>query len=144
MQLIIICIIYALAVTALGSVAVKTYLDMKAKNDSLHRQYFFTVLIFLFLLIVSFIAIFLKLKGDVVIGDGSGSDIIIGYSDKMGYGLIGFIILIILWIVALVLFDHFLLKKRSKTEKEYRTRQKLAAAVVIIAIGIIAALRLIW
>lgn len=144
MQLIIICIIYALAVTALASVAVKTYLDMKAKNDSLHRQYFFTVLIFLFLLIVSFIAIILKLKGDVGIGDGSGSDILVGYSDKIGYGLISFIILLILGITAIILFDHFFLKKRSKTKQEYRTRQKLAVAVVIILIGIVAALKLIW
>ena len=144
MQLIIVCIIYALALTVLGSIAVKTFLNMKTKNDPLYRQYFFTVLIFLFLLVISFIAILLKLKRDIFIGDGSGSDILIGYSDKTGYGLIGFIILIILGIAAIVLFDRFLLKRRAKTEQEYRTRRKLAVAVVIIIIGIIAALRLIW
>ena len=144
MQLIIVCIIYALALTVLGSIAVKTFLNMKTKNDLLYRQYFFTVLIFLFLLVISFIAILLKLKRDIFIGDGSGSDILIGYSDKTGYGLIGFIILIILGIAAIVLFDRYVLKRNSKTEQEYRTRRKLAVAVVIIIIGIIAALRLIW
>ena len=118
MRILIVCIIYAIAVTVLGSIAVKTFLNIKAKNDPLQRQYFFTALIFLFLLIISFIAILLKLKGDIFIGDGSGSDILIGYSDKTGYGLIGFIILITLGITAIVLFDRFFLKRRSKTEQE--------------------------
>jgi len=144
MQLIIICIIYALALTVLGSITVKTFLNMKTKDDPLHRQYFFTALIFLFLLIISFIAILLKLKRDVFIGDGSGSKVFIGYSDKTGYGLIGFIILIILGITAIALFDRFFLKRRSKTEQEYRIRRKLAIGALMILIGIIAALRLIW
>ena len=144
MRLLIVCIIYAIAVTVLGSIAVKTFLNIKTKNDPLQRQYFFTALIFLFLFIISFIAILLKLKGDILIGNGSGSDIFIGYSDKTGYGLIGFIILIILGIAAIVLFDRFFLKRRSKTEQEYRTRRKLAIAIVIILIGTAAALKLIW
>ena len=144
MQLIIICIIYSLLLTVLGSIAVKTFLNMKTKDDPLHRQYFFTALIFLIILIISFIAILLKLKKDIFIGDGSGSDIFIGYSDKTGYGLIGFIILMILGIAAIILFDRFFLKRRSKTEQEYRRRRKLAIAVAIILIGIIAVLRLIW
>lgn len=144
MQLIIVCIIYALAFTVLGSVAAKTFFNLKIKDDTLHRQYFFTALIFLCLLIISFIVILLKLKGAVFIGDGSGSNGFIGYSDKTNYGLIGFIILIILGIAAIVLFDRLFLKRRSKTEQEYRARRKLAAAAVIILIGTIAALRLIW
>ena len=144
MQFIIICIIYALVLTVLGSITVKNFLNMKAKDDPLHRQYFFTALIFLIILIISFIAILLKLKRDIFIGDGSGSDIFIGYSDKTGYGLIGFIILMILGIAAIILFDRFFLKRRSKTEQEYRRRRKLAIAVAIILIGIVAALRLIW
>jgi len=144
MQLIIICIIYSLLLTVLGSIAVKNFLNMKTKDDPLHRQYFFTALIFLIILIISFIAILLKLKKDIFIGDGSGSDIFIGYSDKTGYGLIGFIILMILGIAAIILFDRFFLKRRSKTEQEYRRRRKLAIAVAIILIGIIAVLRLIW
>ncbi|UTC42720.1 hypothetical protein [Treponema sp. OMZ 857] len=144
MQFIIICIIYALVLTVLGSITVKNFLNMKAKDDPLHRQYFFTALIFLIILIISFIAILLKLKRDIFIGDGSGSDIFIGYSDKTGYGLIGFIILMILGIAAIILFDRFFLKRRSKTEQEYRRRRKLAIAVAIILIGIIAVLRLIW
>ena len=144
MQLIIICIIYSLVLTVLGSIAVKNFLNMKTKDDPLHRQYFFTALIFLIILIISFIAILLKLKKDIFIGDGSGSDIFIGYSDKTGYGLIGFIILMILGIAAIILFDRFFLKRRSKTEQEYRRRRKLAIAVAIILIGIIAVLRLIW
>ena len=134
MQLIIICIIYSLVLTVLGSIAVKNFLNMKTKDDPLHRQYFFTALIFLIILIISFIAILLKLK----------KDIFIGYSDKTGYGLIGFIILMILGIAAIILFDRFFLKRRSKTEQEYRRRRKLAIAVAIILIGIIAVLRLIW
>ena len=144
MQFIIICIIYALVLTVLGSITVKNFLNMKAKDDPLHRQYFFTALIFLIILIISFIAILLKLKRDIFIGDGSGSGIFIGYSDKTGYGLIGFIILMILGIAAIILFDRFFLKRRSKTEQEYRRRRKLAIAVAIILIGIIAVLRLIW
>lgn len=144
MRILIVCIIYAVLVTILGSITVKNFFTMKTKKDPLHRQYFFAALIFLFFLIISFIAILLKLKQDIFIGDGAGSDIFIGYSDKTGYGLIGFIILIILGIAAIVLFDRFFLKRRSKTEQEYRTRRKLAIAVVIIIIGIIAALRLIW
>ncbi|AIW89324.1 MULTISPECIES: hypothetical protein [unclassified Treponema] len=144
MQFIIICIIYALVLTVLGSITVKNFLNMKAKDDPLHRQYFFTALIFLIILIISFIAILLKLKRDIFIGDGSGSDIFIGYSDKTGYGLIGFIILMILGIAAIILFDRFFLKRRSKTEQEYRRRRKLAIAVAIILIGIIAVLKLIW
>ena len=144
MRILIVCIIYAIAVTVLGSIAVKTFLNMKTKNDPLYRQYFFTVLIFLFLLVISFIAILLKLKRDIFIGDGSGSDIFIGYSDKTGYGLIGFIILIILGIAAIVLFDRYVLKRRSKTEQEYRTRRKLAMAIVIMLIGTVTVLRLIW
>lgn len=144
MQLIIICIIYSLLLTVLGSIAVKNFLNMKTKDDPLHRQYFFTALIFLIILIISFIAILLKLKKDIFIGDGSGSDIFIGYSDKTGYGLIGFIILMILGIAAIILFDRFFLKRRSKTEQEYRRRRKLAIAVAIILIGIIAVLRLVW
>ena len=144
MRILIVCIIYAVLVTVLGSIAVKNFFTMKTKNDPLHRQYFFATLIFLFLLVISFIAILLKLKRDIFIGDGSGSDILIGYSDKTGYGLIGFIIIIILGIAAIVLFDRYVLKRNSKTEQEYRTRRNLAVAVVIIIIGIIAALRLIW
>ena len=144
MRILIVCIIYAIAVTVLGSIAVKTFLNMKTKNDPLYRQYFFTVLIFLFLLVISFIAILLKLKRDIFIGDGAGSGVFIGYSDTTGYGLLGFIILIIIGIAAIVLFDRFFLKRRSKTEQEYRIRRKLAVATVIILIGIIAALRLIW
>lgn len=144
MQIIIICIIYSLVLTVLGSIAVKNFLNMKTKDDPLHRQYFFTALIFLIILIISFIAILLKLKQDIFIGDGSGSDIFIGYSDKTGYGLIGFIILMILGIAAIILFDRFFLKRRSKTEQEYRRRRKLAIAVAIILIGIIAVLRLVW
>ena len=144
MQFIIICIIYALVLTVLGSITVKNFLNMKAKDDPLHRQYFFTALIFLIILIISFIAILLKLKRDIFIGDGLGSDIFIGYSDKTGYGLIGFIILMILGIAAIILFDRFFLKRRSKTEQEYRRRRKLAIAVAIILIGIIAVLKLIW
>ena len=125
MQLIIICIIYSLLLTVLGSIAVKNFLNMKTKDDPLHRQYFFTALIFLIILIISFIAILLKLKKDIFIGDGSGSDIFIGYSDKTGYGLIGFIILMILGIAAIILFDRFFLKRRSKTEQESRRRRKL-------------------
>jgi len=117
---------------------------MKTKNDPLHRQYFFATLIFLFLLVISFIAIILKLRGDIVIGNGSGSNGLIGHSDETGYVLIGFIILIILGIAAIALFDRFFLKRNSKTEQEYRTRRKLAIAIVIILIGIVAALRLIW
>ena len=117
---------------------------MKTKNDPLHRQYFFAALIFLFLLVISFIAIILKLRGNIVIGDGSGSKGLIGQSDSIGYVLIGFIILIILGIAAIALFDRFFLKRNSKTEQEYRTRRKLAIAIVIILIGIVAALRLIW
>lgn len=144
MRILIVCIIYAITVTVLGSIAVKTFFNMKAKDDPLQRQYFFTVLILIFLLVISFIAILLKLKGDVFIGDGSGLDVLIGYSEETDYGLIGFIILIILGIAAIVLFDRFFLKRRSKTEQEYRMRRKLAAAIVIILIGIVAALRLIW
>jgi len=128
----------------LGSIAVKTFFNMKTKDDPLQRQYFFTVLILLLLLVISFIAILLKLKGDIFIGDGSGSDVFIGYSEETGYDLIGFIILIILGIAAIALFDRFFLKRRSKTEREYRMRRKLAAAIVIILIGIVAAFRLIW
>ena len=144
MRILIVCIIYAVLVTVLGSIAVKNFFTMKTKNDPLHRQYFFATLIFLFLLVISFIAILLKLSGDVVIGNGSGSNVLVGYSDKTGYGLIGFIIIIILGITAIVLFDRYVLKRRSKTEREYRTRRKLAIAIVIILIGIVAALRLIW
>ena len=144
MQLIIVCVIYIIAVTVLGAIAVKTFLNMKAKDDPLHRQYFFAALIFLVLLVISFIAILLKLKGDIFIGDGSGSDVVIGYSDKTGYGLIGFIILTILGIAAIILFDRLFLKRISKTEQEYRIRRKLAVAVVIILIGTVAALRLIF
>lgn len=144
MRILIVCIIYTVLVTILGSITVKTFLNMKTKNELLHRQYFVTALIFLFLLVISFIAILLKLKGDILIGNGSGSDIFIGYSDKTGYGLIGFIILIILGIAAIVLFDRFFLKRRSKTEQEYRTRRKLAMAIVIMLIGTVAVLRLIW
>ena len=143
MQLIIVCIIYAIAAMALGLIAVKTFLNMKTKNDPLHRQYFFTALIFLFILIISFIAILLKLKGDILIGNGSGANGLIGHSDETGYGLIGFIILIILGITAIVLFDRYVLKRRSKTEQEYRTRRKLAIAIVIILIGTVTVLRLI-
>ena len=144
MRILIVCIIYAVLVTILGSITVKTFLNMKTKNEPLHRQYFVTALIFLFLLVISFIAILLKLRGDVVIGNGSGSNVFVGYSDETGYGLIGFIIIIILGITAIVLFDRYVLKRRSKTEREYRTRRKLAIAIVIILIGIVAALRLIW
>ena len=144
MQLIIVFIIYAIAATVLGVIATKTFLNMKNKNDPLQRQYFFAPLIFLSLLVISFIAILLKLRGDIVIGNGSGSNVLVGYSDETGYGLIGFIIIIILGITAIVLFDRYVLKRRSKTEREYRTRRKLAIAIVIILIGIVAALRLIW
>ena len=144
MRILIVCIIYAVLVTVLGSIAVKNFFTMKTKNDPLHRQYFFATLIFLFLLVISFIAILLKLRGDIVIGNGSGSNVLVGYSDETGYGLIGFIIIIILGITAIVLFDRYVLKRRSKTEREYRTRRKLAIAIVIILIGTVAALRLIW
>ena len=144
MRILIVCIIYAILVTVLGSIAVKNFFTMKTKNDPLHRQYFFAALIFLFLLVISFIAIILKLRGDIVIGNGSGSNGLIGHSDETGYVLIGFIILIILGIAAIVLFDRYVLKRNSKTEKEYRTRRKLAIAIVIILIGTVAALRLIW
>lgn len=144
MQLIIICIIYTIALTLLGSIAVKNFFNMREKNDPLRRQYFFATLIFLCILIISFIAILLKLKRDIFIGDGASSGAFIGYSDTTGYGLLGFIILIIIGIAAIVLFDRFFLKRRSKTEQEYRIRRKLAVATVIILIGIIAALRLIW
>ena len=144
MRILIVCIIYAVLVTVLSSIAVKNFFTMKTKNDPLYRQYFFASLIFLFLLVISFIAILLKLRGDIVIGDGSGSNGLIGHSDETGYVLIGFIILIILGIAAIVLFDRFFLKRNSKTEQEYRTRRKLAIAIVIILIGTVAALRLIW
>ena len=144
MQLIIVFIIYAIAATVLGLIATKTFLNMKTKNDPLQRQYFFATLIFLSLLVISFIAILLKLRGDIVIGNGSGSNGLIGYSDETGYGLIGFIILIILGITAIVLFDRYVLKRRSKTEQEYRTRRKLAMAIVIMLIGTVTVLRLIW
>jgi len=144
MRILIVCIIYAVLVTVLSSITVKNFFTMKTKNDPLHRQYFFAALIFLFLLVISFIAIILKLRGNIVIGDGSGSNGLIGQSDSIGYVLIGFIILIILGIAAIVLFDRYVLKRNSKTEQEYRTRRKLAIAIVIILIGIVAALRLIW
>ena len=144
MQLIIVFIIYAIAATVLGVIATKTFLNMKTKNDPLQRQYFFATLIFLFLLVISFIAILLKLKGDILIGNGSGANSLIGHSDETGYGLIGFIILIILGITAIVLFDRYVLKRRSKTEQEYRTRRKLAMAIVIMLIGTVTVLRLIW
>ena len=92
MQLIIICIIYTIALTLLGSIAVKNFFNMREKNDPLRRQYFFATLIFLCILIISFIAILLKLKRDIFIGDGAGSGVFIGYSDTTGYGLLGFII----------------------------------------------------
>ena len=144
MRILIVCIIYAILVTVLSSITVKNFFTMKTKNDPLHRQYFFATLIFLFLLVISFIALLLKLRGDIVIGNGSGSNGLIGHSDETGYVLIGFIILIILGIAAIVLFDRYVLKRNSKTEQEYRTRRKLAIAIVIILIGIVAALRLIW
>ena len=144
MQLIIVFIIYAIAATVLGVIATKTFLNMKTKNDPLQRQYFFATLIFLSLLVISFIAILLKLKGDILIGNGSGANGLIGHSDETGYGLIGFIIIIILGITAITLFDRYVLKRKSKTEREYRIRRRLAVAVVIIIIGIVAALRLIW
>ena len=144
MQLIIICIIYTVIIAVIGFVAVKTFLNMKTKNDPLHQQYFFAALIFLILLVISFIAILLKLKGEVFIGAGAGSNVLIGYSDTTGYSFIVAIILIILGIAAIVLFDRFFLKRRSKTEREYRTRRKLAAAAIIILIGTVAVLRLIW
>ena len=144
MRILIVCIIYAVLVTILGSITVKTFLNMKTKNEPLHRQYFVTALIFLFLLVISFIAILLKLKGDILIGNGSGANSLIGHSDETGYGLIGFIILIILGITAIGLFDRYVLKRRSKTEQEYRTRRKLAMAIVIMLIGTVTVLRLIW
>ena len=144
MRILIVCIIYAILVTVLSSIAVKNFFIMKTKNDPLHRQYFFATLIFLFLLVISFIAIILKLRGDIVIGNGSGANGLIGHSDETGYGLIGFIILIILGITAIVLFDRYVLKRRSKTEQEYRTRRKLAMAIVIMLIGTVTVLRLIW
>ena len=144
MQLIIVFIIYAIAATVLGVIATKTFLNMKTKNDPLQRQYFFATLIFLSLLVISFIAILLKLRGDIVIGNGSGSNGLIGYSDETGYGLIGFIIIIILGITAIVLFDRYVLKRRSKTEREYRIRRRLAIGGLILLIGTVAALRLIW
>ena len=144
MRILIVCIIYAVLVTVLGAIAVKNFFTMKTKNDPLHRQYFFAALIFLFLLVISFIAIILKLRGDIVIGNGSSSNGLIGHSDETGYVLIGFIILIILGIAAIVLFDRYVLKRNSKTEQEYRTRRKLAIAIVIILIGTVAAFRLIW
>ena len=144
MRILIVCIIYAVLVTILGSITVKTFLNMKTKNEPLHRQYFVTALIFLFLLVISFIAILLKLRGDIVIGNGSGSNGLIGHSDETGYGLIGFIIIIILGITAIVLFDRYVLKRRSKTEREYRIRRRLAIGGLILLIGTVTVLRLIW
>ena len=144
MQILIVCIIYVIAVTVLGSIAVKTFFTMKTKDTPLQRQYFFTVLILLFILIVSFIAVLLKLAVPISIGTDSGSGFHVGYSEETGYGLIGFIILIILGITAIALFDRFVLKRRSKTEREYRIRRRLTIGTLIILIGIITALRLIW
>lgn len=143
MQLFIICIVYAVVAIILCSCAVKNFFKMKTQNSHLHRQYFFTVIILLFILLISFIAILLKLKADVVaIGDTSSSGFLIGYSDEPDYSLIALIGFIILGIGGLALFDRFFLKRRSKTEQEYRTRRRFAIGILIFLITGIAAVKL--
>lgn len=143
MQLFIICIVYAVVAIILCSCAVKNFFKMKTQNSHLHRQYFFTVIILLFILLISFIAILLKLKADVVaIGDTSSSGFLIGYSDEPDYSLIALIGLIILGIGGLALFNRFFLKRRSKTEQEYRTRRRFAIGILIFLITGIAAVKL--
>ena len=143
MRILAVCIIYAVIAALLGSIAVKTFFNIKTKDDPLHRQYFFTVLILLFILLVSFIAVLLKLAVPVAIGTASGSEFFIGYSDESGFNLIGFIIIIIIGITAIALFDRYVLKRRSKTEREYRIRRRLAIGGLILLIGIITVIRLV-
>ena len=144
MQLLIICIVYLVAAIILSSCAIKNFFKMKTQKSHLHRQYFFTVLILLFILIVSFITILLKLKGDIIgSGNASGSNLLIGYSDESDYGLIRLIILTILGIVGIFLFDRYVLKRKSKNEQEYRIRQRFSIGILIFLITIIAAFKLI-
>ena len=143
MQLLIICMVYAIAAVTLCSCAFKNFFKMKTQKSHLHRQYFFTVLILLFILIISFIAILLKLKVDVIsIGNTSGSNFLIGYSDESDYGFIRYAILIILGILSIVFFDRYVLKRKSKNEHDYRIRRRFAIGIFIFLLTGIAALKL--
>jgi|GEM_PF-600555 len=143
MQILIVSIIYAVAAVILLSFAVKNFLKMNDKNNQIYRQYFFTLLFLLFILIASFITVLLRLKPHIFIGDGSGSEFFIGENIKEGYGLIKYIISVILGIVLLSLFDRYFLKRKSKTEREYHMRRRLTVGIVILLTGIITAIRLI-
>ena len=141
MQILIISVVYVIAATILLSCAVRTFLRMNDKDGQMYRQYFFTVLLLLFILITSFIAILLRLHVPVPIGAGGGIGFSIGKNSTNGYGIIAYIGLIIIVILLMSLFDRYVLKRRSKTEQEYRIRRRIAVGIILLLIGTIAVLK---
>ena len=114
---------------------------MNDKDGQMYRQYFFTVLLLLFILITSFIAILLRLHVPVPIGAGGGIGFSIGKNSTNGYGIIAYIGLIIIVILLMSLFDRYVLKRRSKSEQEYRIRRRIAVGIILLLIGTIAVLK---
>lgn len=143
MQIFILCIVYTIAVGILIAFAVKNFLKMKKSDNQLYRQYFFTALFLLGILIVSFIVILARLNPQILVESGDGSAGIIGYATESSYSFLISIFLIIIGIAAIVLFDRYVLKRRSKTEREYRIRRRLAIGGLILLIGIITVIRLL-
>ena len=141
MQIFIISILYAIIAAVLSLFAVKNFLKMKHSGDQLYRQYFFTLLFLLFVLLASFVTILLRVKAEVFIDSGDGRISFTGLHIKSGLRGILSIILIILGIGVVVLFDRYFLKRKSKTEREYRIRRRLVAGILAVLIGAIAVLK---
>ncbi|MGP1577463.1 MAG: hypothetical protein ACTTH7_08310 [Treponema sp.] len=136
--------IYLTVIAMLIAFIIKNGIKLKnADAPQETRQYFYTALVMLVFLLISFAALLLRSNSSTVLSD-SGADSTIGIlAVKKSYTLLLWIAGLILIAVLVGLFDWFILRRTAKTPHQYRIRRLAIFGIGIFFIAVYTVLTLL-
>lgn len=136
--------IYLTVIAMLIAFIIKNGIKLKnADAPQETRQYFYTALVMLVFLLISFAALLLRSNSSAVLSD-SGADSTIGIlAVKNSYTLLLWIAGLILIAVLVGLFDWFILRRTAKTPHQYRIRRLAVFGIGIFFIAVYTVLTLL-
>lgn len=136
--------IYLTVIAMLIAFIIKNGIKLKnADAPQETRQYFYTALVMLVFLLISFAALLLRSNSSAVLSD-SGADSTIGIlAVKKSYTLLLWIAGLILIAVLVGLFDWFILRRTAKTPHQYRIRRLAVFGIGIFFIAVYTVLTLL-
>ena len=130
----IVYIVYIGAAAVLISCMIRNFLHIKSSKQEdaqLSRQNFFAAFIILVILIGSFIALLLRVKGYSFVSEDAENSSLLGKLVGENPYFFRYLILFILAIAAIGLFDRFFLKRNAKNERDYLRRKRFFFGILI-------------